>query len=96
MKTQGILGFGARMSAEVLTFSVSPCSFSSVKVLYIYQLNLGLQIQPFKFSVPHNSVRMYSSSSLKEKTEEWEVTGRVRYTLSQLAVDMPFCDLFTG
>lgn len=39
---------------------------------------------------------MYSSSSLEGKTEEWEVTGRVRTTLSQPAVDIQLCDLLTG
>ena len=91
-KPQEYNWLGPWVSTEVLRCSVSPWSFSSLEVLYIYQLSLS----PFTFSVPCTSVRTYSSSSLEEKTEAWEVTGRVRNTLPQLAVDTPFCDPSTG
>lgn len=75
------------MSAEVLT--VFTHHHFNVLMLYVYQLSLSL----FKLSGPCNSVRMYRTEG---KTEEWAGTGRVRITLSQPAVDTPFCDLFTG
>lgn len=71
--------------------AVFPPSFPSAQVLYISQLSLS---SPFTFSVPCNSERMYGSSSLEEKNEEWKSQGEQRHTLSQAAVAVPLCDLF--